>query len=487
MCPPPDRPLQYHAQLNFRGLRGLGRGIVTKLRAQLENGVFLLRELSQASVLSRAMDNVFKDADADADAASLEDLSVLSSSAVFAGVWQTAGAIVLRELNGEPADQALLLPVESINSVRGSNTIDSPEQVPGDDDELGGFGEILDGGEEDYEDDAGTNARDEEATEDWQVDGDVASPPATLDGDTWEGDPAEVASLSLDNVITRVVPLALARWGDLVDRISSGKIDVKEAWVIFPGSDCHREEQVRQVFAWLAGRRSGIQAASQTAESGAARFLDALEAHASIKWFLDAAPKLLDAQVVLYSASTLEERLAVGAGAADPGATASTGDASQGDRSVADSGSVSSAIFATPLDEDASRTALEGILQTLQMRWTHISIGEASTAWSDAGDWGRPVFSRSNRRQRGLGEENHGVLGCCRLHVDLLSVLSAAPDLVDWLVKVYMYAVANEDCWIAFCNCRTARYDRYDATSIVAMGERGLNNGFTRCRGNFYS
>lgn len=428
VCPPTDPPFQSRAFYIFRGRHGVGRTIVTELRAPLDNGVLPLCEASQASVLARALDNVPKDL----NALPLEELSVLSSSAIFVNVWQQTGMSVLRELNGELDDEAQLPPVESIGSVRGDNAIGPPGQIP-EDDELDAFDTICKWNE-DFEDDAVVDSRDEEGTEDQQAVQGIASPPAMLDGGAREGAPANPSSLDLDTVITRVIPVALRRWQDLVDRISCGEIEAQEAWMLFSNLATHREEEVGRMFAWEAAKRSGTQAVSPTA--GSARFLAALEAYASVKWFLDAVPKLLDAQVVLYSTCERVERFSVGANAANPCATASTGDESKGEGRVADSESSSSAIFAKPLDADASRAALEEILKNLQMRWTHLSIGDASAAWSDAKDWEPPVISGSKRPLRGLGKKSPGVLGGCRLHVDLLCALSAVPDLVDWLVKV---------------------------------------------------
>lgn len=431
VCPPTDPPFQCRAFFKFRGRHGVGRTIVTELRAQFDNGVLMLCEVSQASVLARALDNVPKDL----NALQLEELSVLSSSAIFVNVWQQAGMSVLRELNRELLidDEAQLPPVESIDIVRGDNAIDPPGQVP-EDGELDALNNSMWNWNEDYEDDAVVDSREEEGTEDQQADRGIASPPATLDGGAREGAAANPSSLDLDAVITRVIPVALMHWQDLVDRICCGEIEAQEAWVLFSDLATHQEEEVRRVFASAAAKRLLTPAVSQTA--GAARFLAALEAYASVKWFLHAVPKLLDAQVVLYSTCERVERFSVGANAANPCVTASTGDESKGEGRVADSESSSSAIFAKPLDADASRAALEELLKTLQMRWTHFSIGGASAAWSDAEDWGPPVVSGSKRPLHRLGKKNPGVLGGCRRHVDLLSALSAVPDLVDWLVKV---------------------------------------------------
>lgn len=367
------------------------------------------------------------------NAVPLEDLSILSSSTIFVDIWEQAGMGVLRELNGEVDDEAQLPPVESIDVVTGDNTTDPPEQVTGED-ELDVYVATWKRNE-DYADDAVVDSRDKEDTEDQQTDKDIGSSPATLNGGAWKGDPPKAASLDLGVVITRVIPAALRCWQDFVDRMSCGKIEAQEAWGLFSDSDTHQKEQVRQVFEWASWKRPGIHAGSPTAR--AAHFSAALKAFASVKWFLDTVPKLLDTHVVLYSTwEKTKDRLPMGANIANPRATASTGNESQGEGRVAISESSSSAIFAKPVDEDPSRAALEEILKTLQMRWTHLSIDDAPATWNDVEHWGPPATSGMKRRLRWSDEENHGVLGGGRLHVELLCALSAVPDLVDWLVKV---------------------------------------------------
>lgn len=192
-----------------------------------------------------------------------------------------------------------------------------------------------------------------------------------------------VRPLSLSIVISDVLPAALRRWHDLVDRTSYGTIPSSEAWGWFgAGSAQHREEQVRFLLmtaspaaariSYHAHAYHGPPAPRRNTEEDlelVKRVLSALEAHTSIQWCLSAVPGLLDAQVVLNTAQS-EPGPEVGAGAEESGATPRNEPVES-----------SSTIFAAPHTEDASRIELQQILQELMQKWDHLSLNDATVAW----------------------------------------------------------------------------------------------------------
>lgn len=301
-------------------------------------------------------------------------------------------------------------------------------------------------------------------------------------------------SLTLSVVVRDVLPEALACWTDLLDRMSSGSISSREAWGWFgEGFSAHqRAKQLELMF------RAGNDFHRTSSYFSSIQICEALEAHASIEWCLDAIPGLLHAQSVLHSASTAitaggakDERTRAtsvsndpappendsnltnsgsGPGVTDEGETSTVESELPGDGKMRtvdgelqdeSSEAPVSRIFVTVPEDDASRAELESIARDLSTRWGHFSLRNAAKAWQKVNEWessgghiDHPIFhhtgdggslqsGRSDNQLRSAAAFSHppdrfGLLDRSRAHVNMLRKLAGSPALVRWLLEVRM-------------------------------------------------
>lgn len=404
-----------------------------------------VQDLSQSFVLKQALDVDHLEG----AAVPLHPLGQLVSSKVFRRVWVQLGeSLRRREQPRQPGDQR-----REAAEVKKEDEQDEEEEEP-----------VLPGNP--FVD----------SLDELDCDGSVDDNSATTATDV---------PLSLSVVVRDILPEALTYWADLVDRTSSGSISSREAWGWLEGcSYQQREEQIQLMF------RAGIGIYRKSFRSSSSQVMEALEAHASIEWCLDAIPGLLNAHVVLHTASTAPgNTTAAGGGDGGTTATGMTNDPVPNDNnlSLGDSGASPGApgdgetrttdgdlpdksseaplsrIFTTVPKADATRGELEFIAMDLSTRWGSLSLHDAADAWQKVREWGSNDAPDSGDRGHHIpnhkvdggsvegGRLDHrlghaaafphppgrlGLLGRSRVHVNMLHKLSESPALVRWLLEV---------------------------------------------------
>lgn len=304
-------------------------------------------------------------------------------------------------------------------------------------------------------------------------------------------------SLPLSAVLRHVIPAARGAWNDLSDRISARIISAHEAWK-WLGEGFSTQQRAAEVRLMLSSPtckevttacpQVGIAVSRRRQQQKQQQILEALAAHASVKWCMDAIPALLQAQEVLYTVSSARSNAPGGEGeeAVTPGTvnesdstssspapmnnnpppeqSETTPESIDGSLKVAEeghgidlpSGSSLTQIFATAPEDDATRAELQNIMKDLRKKQARHSLLDAAQAWKRVTAWGRgdgllgkggggskPKYSGVGRgvlsgleaaftRQTDKSVPRH----LSRVHIGMLQKLSESPALVGWLIQV---------------------------------------------------
>ena len=429
----------------------LGRARTAELRRRLGEGILEVRQLSQGALLAGITDLSEGTTPAEAP---LTRLQMLTESVIFLNVWTRAGHGVLRGLNGE-LDEELSQPI-AVGSAYVSycDTEEAPER------------EV-----DSYEDCAVVGKSSEELEDLSEIEddqdiiladnfGDICPTGSALipdNGLITTARERRVPFLDLASLFSKVIPLALERWDNIVERILSGTLPAHEASTIFrdPGVNVEREvrllckTQLAATHSDGLGYRAGPGA--RVIREAIFRISQSLAAYDSIDWMVAAVPALLHAHVSLFEAS---RPLIDEPNAASNEHTASTDQSRAVETKIMDSGdegeSNSTGIFAVTPSEDPSRQRLSKIWGKFCASLEIMSMNEATTAWESAEDWVRgepvgqdqpPPISRANDASE-MGQTSRRtsgssmVLGGCTSHVELLVELAGTPALMDWLLRV---------------------------------------------------
>lgn len=468
---------------------------MARLREQANNGQLLVRDLSQAHVLS----SVLSLSEEDALKVPLEQLGALAVSKVFLFIWKEAGAQARRTLEslreddergGRMGHDGSILPsaasdgfgngnyaVEEYFELEASRLADIDVELESDEDRS----QVSD--EEISRLNAASHVHDVEAGSLSQDDDIVNRTSQGFDN-----------VLPLSTLVSNIIPEALSRWKDLYGQVSSMEISSSTAQSFFGQQfSAHRvEEQIRLMLLLGADPAVAVPApvkAAVSLSSGdallealrmtiekygdgsmerlARNVLYALRAHDCIKWGQKNIRKLLHAQLVFHSPSVgLTDGGSRRSPLHDPAPENSTtsadispddvgddldgGSGSEVDRdeepvpvnSISCSGdnceesSVECEtvvqIFAVSPDSDASRGQLEEILRKLLNTQLDMSLSQALHVWKMVGEWGKRSDSRYQPHDTNLIER-------ARVHVELVIKLASCPPLVQWLTEVCIY------------------------------------------------
>ena len=421
------------------------------MRRRLGEGVLGVRQLSQGALLAGIVD--LSEGTTHAEA-SLTQLQILTGSVIFLKVWTRAGHGVLRRLNGEVDEEPSQLIAVDPAYVSSCDAEEAPELEVDSDEDCAVVGKSSEGLEDssEIEDDQDIILADNF--------GDICPTGSALISDNGLITTAKerrVPFLDLASLFSNVIPLALERWDNIVERILSGTLPAREASTIFrdPGVNVEREvrllckTQTAATHSDGLGYRSGPGA--RVIRETIFRVSHSLAAYDSIDWMVAAVPALLHAHVSLFEASSL---LIDEPNAASNEYTASTDQSRAVKTKIMDSGdegeSNSTGIFAVTPSEDPSRKSLSKICENFCASLKTMSMNEATTVWESAEDWVRgepvghdqpPPISRANDASE-MGQTSRRtsgssmVLGGCRSHVELLAELAGTPVIMDWLLRV---------------------------------------------------